>query len=79
MAVKKRLTPIALSHIRALSPGIKNMLALALSCSESTINRYIRDNGMNDTLTKEPALKILRRVTRLTDIELVEDIRASQN
>lgn len=32
------------------SPGIKSKLALALRCSEASINRYIRENDDNLTL-----------------------------
>ena len=79
MAVKNRLTPIALWHIRHLSPDIKNILALKLRCCGSTIDRYIRDNGKYDALTKEPALEVFRRVTGLADNEIIEDITGSQN
>ena len=79
MAVKYRLTHFALWHIRHLSPGIKNILALKLQRCGSTIDRYIRDNGKTDALTKEPALEVLRRVTGLADNQIIEDIKASQN
>jgi hypothetical protein len=55
--------------IQAHSPGIKSKLALALDCSEGTINRYIREN--DDNLTKAAALEVMRNETGLTDEEIL--------
>jgi hypothetical protein len=45
-------------------------LALALGCSEGSINRYIREN--DDNLTKAAALEVIRKETGLTDDEILE-------
>jgi adenosine/AMP kinase len=65
-----RLTKQALNVIHQHSPGIKSKLALALNCSESSINRYIRDN--DDNLTKAAALEVIRKVSGLRDEEILE-------
>jgi hypothetical protein len=65
-----KLTEAALEAIRAHSPGIKSKLALALNCSEGSINRYVRDNS--DNLTKAAALKVIRQETGLKDREILE-------
>lgn len=66
-----RLTKIALEAIRQHSPGIKSKLALALNCSEASINRYIRDN--DDNLTKAGALEVIRKVSGLSEKEILEN------
>jgi hypothetical protein len=65
-----RLTKIALEAIRQHAPGIKSKLALALNCSEASINRYIRDN--DDNLTKAAALEIIRKESGLSEEEILE-------
>ncbi len=64
-----QLTDKALQAIRDHSPGIKSKLALALKCSEGSINRYIRKN--DDNLTKAAALKVIKEETRLSDKEIL--------
>jgi hypothetical protein len=65
-----RLTETALDAILMHSPKIKSRLALALNCSEGSINRYIREN--DDNLTKAAALEVIREETGLTDAEILE-------
>jgi hypothetical protein len=65
-----KLTKIALEAIAKYSPGIKSKLALALSCSEGSINRYIREN--DDNLTKAAALAVIRNETGLSEDEILE-------
>lgn len=65
-----KLSKPALQAIYEHSPAIKNQLALALNCSEGTINRYIRDN--DDNLTKAAALKIIQELTGLTMEKILE-------
>jgi adenosine/AMP kinase len=65
-----RLTNIALEAIRQHSPGIKLKLALALNCSEGSINRYIRDN--DDNLTKVAALEVIRKESGLSEEQIFE-------
>jgi hypothetical protein len=65
-----RLTNIAIEAIRQYSPGIKSKLALALNCSEGSINRYIREN--DDNLTKAAALQVIRKETGLSEDEILE-------
>jgi hypothetical protein len=64
-----QLTDKALQAIRDHSPGIKSRLALALNCSEASINRYLRDNS--DNLTKAAALKVIKEETRLSEKEIL--------
>ena len=65
-----QLSPIALQAIRDHSPGIKSKLALALNCSEASINRYIRNN--DDNLTKLDALAVIQEETGLTLDEIFD-------
>jgi hypothetical protein len=74
-----RLTKTALESIVINSPGAKSKLALALNCSEQSINKYIRENS--DNLTKAAALQVIREVTGLTDAEILveeETIQAGE-
>jgi hypothetical protein len=64
-----KLTEVALTAID--KQAIKSKLALALECSENTINRYIRTN--DDNLTKAAALKVIRQETGLSDEDILED------
>jgi hypothetical protein len=63
------LTLKALDAIQEHSPGIKLKLALALNCSEGSINRYIRENS--DNLTKAAAMIVIREETGLTSDEIL--------
>lgn len=63
-----KLTKLALERIATQQIRLK--LAIALSCSEGTINRYIRNN--DDDLTKAAALQVIRDETDLTDSEILE-------
>ena len=65
-----KLTKLALQSIVQHSPGIKSKLALALGCSEGSINRYIREN--DDNLTKAAALEVIRQETGLKDDEILD-------
>ena len=65
-----KLTKIAIKAIQRYSPAIKSKLALALSRSEGTINRYIRKN--HPSLTKTAALKVIMEVTGLRKEEILE-------
>jgi len=64
-----KLSPLAVEAIREHSPGIKSKLALALHCSEGTINRYLREN--DDNLTKAAALAVIREETGQLQEELL--------
>ena len=79
MAVRYRLSVIGLAAIRQKSPDIKNKLALALECSEGSINRYIRENCTNGELTKLAALEVLKAGTGLEFHQILEDEKAVQN
>jgi hypothetical protein len=65
-----KLTKAALEAIAEHSPAIKSLLALALDCSEQSINRYIREN--DDNLTKAAALQVIRGKTGMSDEEILE-------
>ncbi len=69
-----RLTKTALDLIVANSPRAKSRLALALNCSEASINKYIRENS--DNLTKISALQVIREETGLEDHEILEEVPA---
>lgn len=62
-----KLTEKALEMIRRVE--IRNLLAIALKCSDQTIMRYIKDN--DDSLTKAAALKVIREETGLSDNEIL--------
>jgi hypothetical protein len=64
-----RLSPLAIEAIRQHSPGIKSKLALALHCSEGSINRYLREN--DDNLTKAAALQVISKETGLKPEEIL--------
>lgn len=68
------LSQKALATIETLRPGIISKLALALNCSDGSINRYIRENEENGDLTKFAALKVLREETGLTDAQIINDL-----
>jgi hypothetical protein len=65
-----KLTKGAMVAISQHAPGIKSKLALALGCSEGSINRYIREN--DDNLTKAAALEVIQKETGLTYDEILE-------
>ena len=64
-----KLTKLALQRIS--QQRIKLMLAIALECSEGTINRYIKNN--DDRLTNASSLKVIREETSMSDSEILED------
>ena len=72
-----KLTKLAIESILQHSPGIKSKLALALGCSEGSINRYLREN--DDNLTKAAALEVIRKETGLTDDEILEKVSATSS
>jgi len=72
-----KLTKLALQSIHQRSPGIKLKLALALGCSEGSINRYLRDN--DDNLTKAAALEVIRKETGLSDDEILEKVTTASS
>lgn len=51
--------------------SIRLKIAIALNCSEGTINRYLRQN--HDNLTKAAALEVIRTETGLADVEILEE------
>ncbi len=64
-----KLTKTALDKLLS-NLGLRLKIALALDCSEGTINRYLRQNHEN--LTKAAALEVIRTETGLTDDEILE-------
>lgn len=57
--------------IKAINvPKVRNLLALALGCTDQTVTRYIKDNEPNGDLTKVVALEIIKRETKLSDSQL---------
>lgn len=72
-----KLTKLAIRSILQHSPGIKLKLALALGCSEGSINRYLREN--DDNLTKAAALEVIRKETGLTDDEILEKVSTASS
>ena len=72
-----KLTKLAIQSISQHSPGIKLKLALALGCSEGSINRYLREN--DDNLTKAAALDVIRKETGLTDDEILEKVTTASS
>jgi hypothetical protein len=65
-----KLTSIAIEAIIKHSSSIKSKLAIALKCSEGSINRYIREN--DDNLTKAAALEVICKETGLKREEILE-------
>ncbi|MCS3802171.1 hypothetical protein [Niastella sp. OAS944] len=63
-----KLSQIALKSIN--TPAIRRRLMDALGCTEFTIARYIQKNS--DNLTKAAAMQIIREVTGLSDIEILD-------
>ncbi len=49
---------------------VKQKVAIALGCSEGSINRYIRNN--DDCLTKAAAIEVIKKETGLTRREILE-------
>ena len=71
-----RLTQKAINAINDSRPeSIKALAATTvLNLSEISINRIIRENEPNGDLTKKAALEVIRKVTRLKDSEILEDV-----
>lgn len=65
-----KLSKKALQAILANKSGLKLKIAIALNCSEGSINRYLRENS--DDLTKAAALKVIREETGLGDDQILE-------
>ena len=65
-----RLSALAIEAIRKHPNGIKSKLALALHCSEGSINRYLREN--DDNLTKAAALEVIKIETGLQTHEILQ-------
>lgn len=72
-----KLTKAALEGINSTECRAK--LMIALSCSEQSIYRYIRENS--DDLTKAAALRVIREETGLQDEDILEesDVNEPQN
>lgn len=64
-----KLSKTALKKILGSKRALKLKIAIALNCSEGTINRYLRDN--DDSLTKAAALIVIREETGLLDSEIL--------
>jgi hypothetical protein len=62
------LTQKALKAIN--KPATRKLLMAALDCTEFTISRYIQKNSTS--LTKAAALQVIRKVTGLSDSEILE-------
>lgn len=60
-----QLTDKAIMEIESQRPGIISKLALALGCSDNSINRYLRENEENGDLTKYAALEVLQAEIKL--------------
>ncbi|HTE27071.1 hypothetical protein [Flavitalea sp.] len=70
------LSKKALDAISDGKTGIKLKLALALKCSEGSINRYIREN--DDELTKAAAIEVIQKEMGFQYEEIIkrEDVAA---
>lgn len=60
--------------IEKLTVRTRNRLAVELDCSVVTVDRWIKNNGDNNDLTKAAALEVIREETGLTDFEILEEI-----
>jgi hypothetical protein len=65
-----KLTAQALKDIN--TPDIRRELSGLLQCTEQTIIRYIRKNKENGPLTTIGAIFMIKRLTTLTDDQLME-------
>ncbi len=54
--------------------SIRMKIALAMTCSDATIKRWIHDN--DDNLTKAAALAVIKQETGLTEDEILEPVTA---
>ena len=69
-----QLSPKALAEIEKHRPGIISLLAIALKCTDQSINRFFKENRINGDLTKAAALKIIREQTGLSESEILKDL-----
>lgn len=65
-----KLSEKAINALAQNQNMVKQKVAIALGCSEASVNRYIRDN--NDELTKAAAIEVIRKETGLTRREILE-------
>lgn len=66
-----RLTQQAIDAI-IQTPGLKLKLGLAISRSENSIHRLVRENQVNGALTKEAALLVIQKETKLSRKNILE-------
>lgn len=50
---------------------IRNLVAVALDTSESSVRRWVNENEENNDLTKKKALDIISRETGLSETEIL--------
>ena len=65
-----RLTQVALLALRGSDKSVKERMAKAIGCSLPSLYRFIQDNS--DELTKAGGLVILREITGLPDVQILE-------
>jgi hypothetical protein len=65
-----RLTAQAIKAIN--TPVIRHELAGLFKCTEQTIIRYIHSNKVNGPLTTIGALLLIKKLTSLTDDQVLE-------
>jgi L-rhamnose mutarotase len=66
-----KLTQTTLDKIK--DPAIRRELTVALKCTDQSIIRYINRNEDNGDLTKVAAMEVIRKWTKLTDQEILEE------
>lgn len=66
-----KLTQLAIDCIK--QPAARRELTVALKCTDQSVQRYIKGNEDNGELTKAAAMAVIRKWTRKTDEEILEE------
>jgi hypothetical protein len=66
-----KLTQKAIQAIH--KPDVRRELTVALRCTDQTIVRYINRNADNGDLTKAAAMEVIRKWTKMTNEEILEE------
>lgn len=65
---------LSIRAIKSIITRTKNRLALELDCSVQTVDRWIRENEDNGSLTKAIAVRVISEETGLDESQILEEI-----
>jgi CTP-dependent riboflavin kinase len=64
---------ISKAALKKITVRTKNRLALELDCSVPTVDRWIKENEPNGSLTKAKAVEIISQETELVPDQILEE------